>query len=238
MKRILAYLTISVLAACGGGGSAGDPNGRAQDTRNLLGTITRIDVDGGSPYSIPAGNPFVASAANPCTQGFGATDCPEIFAWGLRNPWRWSFDRQTGEIWVGDVGQDDWEEIDKVENGNNYGWNVYEGGNCYPPGSACSFLGPALPIDPITEYSHALGNSVTGGYAYRGNGFAPLQGMYIYGDFSTGVVWIIPATSQQGAVGEVLVDTTLNISSFAEGNDGEILIVHYGGEIYQFAPSP
>jgi glucose/arabinose dehydrogenase len=225
-------------AGWGDGGSAGDPNNRAQDTSNLLGTFTRIDVDGGSPYSIPDGNPYFASAANPCTQGFGASECPEIFAWGLRNPWRWSFDRQTGEIWVGDVGQDDWEEIDKVENGQNYGWSVYEGTNCYPPGSACSFFGLAIPIDPITEYSHAQGNSVTGGYVYRGSGFATLQGMYIYGDFSTGVIWTIPAASQQGAIGEILVDTTLNISSFAEGNDGEILIIHYDGEIYQFALSP
>jgi len=225
-------------AGWGDGGSGGDPNNRAQDTRNLLGTITRIDVDGGSPYAIPADNPFALMAANLCIQGFGGSACPEIFAWGLRNPWRWSFDRQSGDLWVGDVGQNNWEEIDKVENGSNYGWNIFEGSNCFPPGSTCGILLPAPPIDPVTEYSHALGNSVTGGYVYRGNAFAALQGMYIYGDFSSGVIWMIPANSLQGAVGEVLVDTTLNISSFAEGNDGEILVVHYGGEIYQFVPPP
>ena len=218
----------------GDGGSGGDPNDRAQDTSNLLGTITRIDVDGGVPYAIPAGNPFDANAASPCTQGFGGADCPEIYAYGFRNPWRWSFDRQTNDLWVGDVGQNQWEEVDRVVAGGNYGWDDREGAHCFEPAAGCSMNS----IDPITEYDHSLGQSITGGYVYRGAAIPELQGSYVYGDFVQGRIWAIPATSQQGAVGQELLDTAFGISSFAEDNDGELYVIDYGGGVHQFVDVP
>jgi len=218
----------NLYAGWGDGGGAGDPFERAQDTRYLLGTMTRIDVDGGVPYAIPAGNPFAANAANPCLQGFVGGDCPEIFAWGLRNPWRWSFDRQTGEIWAGDVGQNAWEV------GENYGWDEREGAHCFEPATGCS----TDSVDPITEYSQTSGQSITGGYVYRGATIPELQGFYVYGDFVSGRIWAVPATSQQGAVGEEILTTTLSIASFAEDNDGEIYVINYAGEIYQFTDAP
>ncbi len=181
-------------------------------------------------YEIPTGNPFETNAANPCTQGVGGGNCPEIFAWGMRNPWRWSFDRQTGDLWTGDVGQGAWEEIDRIEAGSNYGWNIREGANCYPPGSACNATGLT---DPITEYDRSQGTSVTGGYVYRGVAIPELQGFYVYGDFVQGRIWAIPATSQQGAVGQELLDTTFGISSFAEDNDGELYVIDYGGSVHR-----
>ena len=221
-------------AGWGDGGGAGDPLDRAQDTSNLLGTMIRIGADGGTPYAIPSDNPFVANAANLCSQGFGGADCPEIFAWGFRNPWRWSFDRQNGDLWVGDVGQAQWEEVDRVVRSGNYGWDEREGAHCFEPASGCS----TNFADPITEYSHAEGISITGGYVYRGAAVPELQGQYVYADFGSGRIWAVPATSQQGAVGEQLLDTALNITSFAEDNDGEIYVVHYGGEVYQIVDAP
>jgi glucose/arabinose dehydrogenase len=222
-------------AGWGDGGGAGDPQNNAQNTTNLFGAITRIDVDSVvAPYGIPGDNPF---AGNPlCSQGVGVADCPEIFAWGFRNPWRWSFDSLNGNLWVGDVGQGDWEEIDHVEISMNYGWNIREGANCYPPGTtncATNF------VDPITEYSHSLGNSVTGGYVYRGMDIANLQGMYVYGDFGSGRIWSVPANSMQGAVGDELLDTGYSIASFAEDMDGELYLFDYGvGAIYKIVAAP
>ena len=171
------------------------PTNNAQNTTNLFGAILRINVDVGAPYSIPAGasgNPF---AGNPlCTQGVGAVACPEIFAWGFRNPWRWSFDSLNGDLWVGDVGQGNWEEIDRVELGLNYGWNVREGAHCFDPANGCSTAFE----DPITEYSHALGNSVTGGYVYRGMTIPDLPGTYVFGDFGTGRIFGVAANSAKG----------------------------------------
>jgi glucose/arabinose dehydrogenase len=223
-------------AGWGDGGSSGDPNDRAQDTSNLLGTISRIDVDGGMPYGIPAGNPFAANAANPCSQGFGGGDCPEIYAYGFRNPWRWSFDRQNGDLWVGDVGQNQWEEVNRVVANGNYGWRCREGMHDFNmTGMGCGGGGH---IDPITEYNHSLGQSITGGYVYRGAGIPELQGSYVYGDFVQGRVWAIPATSQQGAVGQEILNTALSISSFAEDHDGELYVIDYGGGAYQLVDVP
>ena len=222
-------------AGFGDGGSGGDPQDHAQNTQDLLGTFIRIDVDGIAPYEIPTGNPFEANAANPCTQGVGGGNCPEIFAWGLRNPWRWSFDRNNGDLWVGDVGQGAWEEIDRIEAGNNYGWNIREGAHCYPPGSACNSTGL---IEPITEYDRTQGTSVTGGYVYRGTAIPELQGSYVYGDFSTGRIWAIPATSPQGTTAQELLNTPYNISSFGEDNAGELYVIHYGGSIHQLVDVP
>jgi len=151
----------------GDGGSGGDPLDRAQDNTNLLGTMVRIDIDGGSPYAIPSadpGNPFAANAT--CPEGFsvGGEDCPEIFAWGLRNPWRFSFDRQGGALWAGDVGQNAWEEIDIVTAGGNYGWDDREGAHCFEPPTDCI----TDSIDNVSEYDRSLGALVFGGFVYRG----------------------------------------------------------------------
>jgi len=222
-------------AGWGDGGNAGDPNDRAQDTSNLLGTITRIDVDSAIPYAIPAGNPFAANAANPCTNGFGGGDCPEILAWGLRNPWRWSFDRQTGALWVGDVGQGAWEEIDIIQSGNNYGWRCREGAHDYDT-SNCANAGPFT--EPVAEYNHSAGQSITGGYVYRGAAIPELQGHYVYGDFVQGRIWSFPADSQPGVTGTELLDTVLGISAFAEDSDGELYVIDYAGAVYQLVDLP
>ena len=220
-------------AGWGDGGSGGDPNDHAQNTNDLLGTFTRIDVDGGVPYAIPAGNPFEANAANRCLQGVGGGDCPEIYAHGLRNPWRWSFDRLNNDLWVGDVGQSQWEEVDRVVAGGNYGWRCREGAHDFNT-TGC---GAGL-TDPVTEYDHSQGQSITGGYVYRGNAIPELQGFYVFGDFVSGRIWAIPATSQQGAVGQELLDTTFGISSFAEDNDGELYVIDYTGGVHQLVDVP
>ncbi len=221
----------------GDGGNGGDPNDRAEDTRFILGSIVRLDVNVMPPatYAIPPTNPFFGNTD--CVVGTGVSSCPEIYAWGLRNPWRFSFDRQTGALWVGDVGQNSWEEIDRVELGLNYGWNDREGAHCFPPSAATCDL---INVDPITEYANAGENfSVTGGYVYRGAAIPALQGFYVFGDFGSGRIWGVPANSAQGVAPELLVDTTLGISSFAEGVDGELYALDYfGGGIYQIVAPP
>ena len=217
----------------GDGGGAGDPNGNGQDDTNLHGTIVRIDVDGASPYAIPATNPNAANA--PCVQGYGAAPCPEIFAWGLRNPWRISFDRQTGDLWTGDVGQGDWEEVDRIENGQNYGWNVREGDHCYEPPSGCAdnFA------DPVAEYDHSVGSSVTGGFVYRGTAVSNLAGDYVFGDFISGRIFAVPANSTPVATPDELLQSGMNIVSFAEDIDGELYLLHYGvGTIHRIENAP
>ena len=203
----------------GDGGSANDPGNRAQDINNLLGKILRIDVDhsnGAIPYSSPPENPFFGPASGR----------DEIYALGMRNPWRFSFDRATGQLYVGDVGQNAWEEIDIVTRGGNYGWRVTEGSRCNPAigGGVCSTAGFNL---PIAEYNHAGGRcSVTGGYVYRGaKGALPL-GTYVYGDFCSGEIFSFLRGEQN-----LLLDTNLNISSFGEDEEGEIYVVALGGTI-------
>jgi len=217
----------------GDGGSGGDPEENGQDTSNILGAIVRVDVDGGSPYAIPVDNPFATNTH--CMAGFGTMDCPEIYAWGLRNPWRFSFDQQNGDLWVGDVGQDAWEEVDRVELGLNYGWDEREGAHCFEPANGCSLNN----VDPITEYDHSVGQSITGGYVYRGSSIPALQGIYIFGDFVSGRIWGIPADSQQGVAPDELIDTSLGIASFAQSPDGEIYVIDYvAGEIHQIVTPP
>jgi len=219
----------------GDGGGAGDPDGNAQDPQRLLGKMLRIDVDarpGGAPYGIPADNPFAGGAL--CNAGgSGTTDCPEIFALGFRNPWRWSFDRQDGTLWVADVGQGDWEEIDVVERGGNYGWNVREGAHCFAPASGCTTAGLT---DPVAEYSHSLGFSITGGYVYRGGQATEIAGNYVFGDFGGMIAWLDP----DGAGGFALrrlaeqgctipgAPGALAPSAFAEDLDGELYLLDYG----------
>jgi glucose/arabinose dehydrogenase len=215
-------------AGFGDGGGSGDPQQNGQDTSNVLATIVRIDVDGGTPYAIPADNPFAGNTE--CPQGVGTLGCPEIFAWGFRNPWRFSFDRQTGDLWVGDVGENSWEEVNRVEISENYGWRQREGAHCFNPPSTCSTDN----VDPITEYGHDVGNSITGGYVYRGSVIPDLQGFYLFGDFVSGRIWTIAADSEQGADADELVDTGLQIASFAESNEGELYLLDFdAGTIHQ-----
>ncbi|MEP7290961.1 MAG: PQQ-dependent sugar dehydrogenase [Chloroflexota bacterium] len=215
------YLYISF----GDGGSGGDPENRAQNLGTWLGKILRIDVSGDS-YTVPENNPFVG------VEGV----LPEIWAYGLRNPWRFSFDRETHDLYIGEVGQGDWEEIDfqpaDSTGGENYGWRVYEG--LHP------FSGEAVPPDlvtPIAEYAHNLGASVSGGYVYRGSMIPDLVGVYLYGDFGTGTIW----TLYRDASGEWQDDVFMpnsghSISSFGQDDSGELYLVDYSGTILRFEP--
>lgn len=213
----------------GDGGGSNDPRERAQDTTNLLGAMLRIDVDDGQPFGIPDGNPFAGNP--PCSQGFGSGDCPEIYAWGLRNPWRFSFDRDSGDLWLGDVGQDDWEEIDVVRAGENYGWPVREGAHCNPNlfNAGCDSQGL---VDPVAEYDHSLGQSITGGYVYRGTEIANLAGSYVFGDFVNGRIWRLVDDGGSLSLAE-LIDSDLRIVSFAEAADGELYVLDLEGGIYR-----
>ncbi len=204
----------------GDGGAGGDPENRAQDRKSLLGKLLRIDVDGPPPYRIPADNPFV-----------GQQGQPEIFALGLRNPWRFSFDRQTGELWAGDVGQNLWEEIDVIAKGKNYGWRLLEGTHCFNPAKNCQSVQQAIP--PVTEYRHEQGRcSVTGGYVYRGKHVPSLEGVYVFGDYCTGEIW-----GYRDGHTTQLLDTELQISSFGEDRGGELYVIGHQGKIFQIAPN-
>ncbi len=220
-------------ASFGDGGGSGDPREYGQDDGNLHGTIVRIDVDGAAPYEVPPGNPNFGNGV--CTQGFGGAPCPEIFAWGLRNPWRMSFDRVTGRLWTGDVGQGAWEEIDVIVNGGNYGWNDREGANCFDPPSGCA----TGFVEPVTEYGRSLGASVTGGYVYRGSAIADLVGWYVFGDFISGRIFAVPEDSMPTIAPEVLLDTPNSIVTFAEGVDGELYFADYNlGTIHRIGDAP
>jgi glucose/arabinose dehydrogenase len=223
------YLYVSF----GDGGGSGDPNENGQNTMTIHGAIVRIDVEGSSPYEIPPGNPFSSNAA--CAQGVGAAACPEIFAWGFRNPWRFSFDGVTGRLWAGDVGQNAWEEIDLVEVGENYGWNDREGAHCFDPASGCADTFR----EPHSEYAHALGRSVTGGLVYRGSDVPDLVGWYVFGDFVSGRVFAFKEDAPAGVTPEELMVTSILIVSFAEGIDGELYILDYGvGTIHKIERAP
>jgi glucose/arabinose dehydrogenase len=222
------YLYIGV----GDGGSGGDPNNNAQNLSSLLGKLLRIDVNGRTAtrgYRTPASNPYVG------VRGFD-----EIWSWGLRNPWRWSFDRTTGALWIGDVGQGSWEEIDRSTNtfpgrGSNFGWRVMEGRHCYNPSSGC---GTARKVLPVVEYGHTGGScSVTGGYVYRGAAQPILQGGYFFADFCSGRIWTISAVAASPASPVLLLDTGLNISSFGEDQAGEVYVVDLNGGIYRIVGS-
>lgn len=207
----------------GDGGSGGDPDNRAQNPEDLLGKILRIDVDRGDPYGIPSDNPFAKEGGR-----------PEIFAFGLRNPWRFSFDSKSGELWVADVGQNKWEEIDLVTRGGNYGWRVMEGTHCYSPALLCETKDL---IAPILEYPHEKGRcSVIGGYVYRGRVLTGLAGQYVYGDFCSGEIFGFQRT-QEGKVSHeplVLIKTPLRISSFGEDEAGELYVLDHSGGVYRF----
>jgi glucose/arabinose dehydrogenase len=207
--------------ASGDGGGTGDPDGNAQNLETLLGKILRIDVnnqDEGLNYAIPTDNPFVG---NENARG-------EIYAYGLRNPWRFSFDNQTNTIWAADVGQDELEEIDLIVKGGNYGWNILEGSSCYQE-TECDATDL---IAPLYEYGHSNNDkSVTGGYVYRGNELPNLKGYYIYGDFISGRVWALDKAGNN----KLLLETGLNISSFGIDENNELYLCSFDGKIYKFS---
>ena len=215
----------------GDGGSGGDPDRNGQNLSTFLGTILRLDVTGAPPdgaYAVPADNPFV---------GRGGGTREEIWAYGLRNPWRFSFDRGTSVLWTADVGQNRFEEIDIIEPGLNYGWNIMEGFHCFfrPGRSGCEQEGLTL---PIFEYDHSEGCSVTGGYVYRASRISALQGVYVYGDFCSGKIWGLHYDGASVTAHTEIADTRIYISSFAEDQAGEIYILNFdasGGKIYRFA---
>lgn len=221
------YLYIG-LGDGGGGGDQHGSNGNAQRLTTLLGKILRIDVNAGNPYGIPSTNPFAQNAVCPA-EGRASAECPEIYAWGLRNPWRWSFDRSTSEFWLADVGQNTWEEVNQITLGGNYGWRCREGAHDYNS-SNTPMCASASIIDPVTEYDHSVGGSITGGYVYRGPQDTTLAGRYIFGDFVSGRIWAwIPENATQAREPTLLLQTNLNIASFAQANDGELYVVDYGG---------
>jgi len=211
----------------GDGGSGGDPQGNGQDLGALLGKMLRLDVSDTSSagYAVPEDNPFVTEPGV----------WPEIWAFGLRNPWRYSFDRETGDLWIGDVGQNAWEEIDfqpaDSEGGENYGWNLYEGARTYPGGEeAPSVEGFTM---PLVEYDRDAGKSVTGGYVYRGSEQEPLWGTYFYADFVDGRIWGLQRDRVGAAETRLLINTGMRISSFGEDDQGELYVIDFAGGLHR-----
>ncbi len=211
--------------ALGDGGAANDPLGAGQNRQLLLGSILRIDVDGDTAYAIPPDNPFVGVAA--------ARD--EIWSYGLRNVWRFSFDRATGDMYMADVGQNQWEEINyqpaSSPGGENYGWNVWEGNHIFAGGSAPNH------VPPVFEYNHALGCSVTGGLVYRGAAIPDLQAVYLFGDWCSGRIWGAWRDSALAWRTLELMNTGMPISSFGENEAGEVYVIDYGGALYRIDPA-
>ncbi|MEZ4585119.1 MAG: PQQ-dependent sugar dehydrogenase [Gemmatimonadales bacterium] len=217
--------------ALGDGGSAGDPQANGQDRNTLLGSLVRLAVDGSGQGSIPADNPFVGQA--------GAR--AEIWSYGLRNPWRFSFDRANGDLYIGDVGQGQREEIDVstaadgAGRGLNFGWNVMEGGNCYSPSSGCDRTGLTL---PLLEYGHGPACSVTGGYVYRGAAVPNLRGTYFYADYCAG--WVRSFRLESGQPAEQREWTDLGsggrITSFGEDAAGELYLLTENGRVSRIVP--
>jgi glucose/arabinose dehydrogenase len=204
----------------GDGGSAGDPQGNGQNPRALLGKMLRLDVDNGSPYAIPPDNPFINDSSF----------APEIWAWGLRNPWRFSFDQATGDLYIGDVGQNAWEEVSfqpaDSQGGENYGWNILEGAHQYS--------GAVVPdglVNPFFEYNRSGGCAVTGGYVYRGRDLLELQGVYLFGDYCSGTIWASYREADNNWTTSLFMNTGMNISSFGEDDFGELYVVNHSGSV-------
>lgn len=216
-------------AGLGDGGAGGDPLGNAQNTDALLGTILRLDVDSvpeAAPYGIPESNPFAD----------GTGGLPEIWAYGLRNPWRFSFDRETGDLWIADVGQNLIEEVNfqpaASEGGENYGWVIMEGTSCFTD-EECSTDGLTL---PVVEYSHDEGGcSVTGGYVYRGNAAPELRGVYLFADYCTGFLWGLGRDDSGEWALSSPIETGLRVSSFGEDLDGNLYLTASDGTLYRVA---
>jgi glucose/arabinose dehydrogenase len=215
------YLYVSL----GDGGSGGDPEGHGQNLGSLLGKILRLDINAEEGYAIPENNPFVGNEAAR----------PEIWAWGLRNVWRFSFDRATGDLYLADVGQDAWEEINfqaaASAGGENYGWNAYEGTHTYSGASPASNA-----VMPILEYSHDGGCSVTGGYVYRGEEIPALQGDYLYSDWCTGTIWVARPDNNGSWSVAFSSESGRAVSSFGEDEAGELYLVDHNGSVLRFEP--
>ena len=216
----------------GDGGSAGDPNGNAQNLQALLGKILRIDVSDTTAtrrYLIPSTNPFYN---NP------SAGKEELFTWGMRNPWKYSQDPVTGLIYCADVGQGTWEEIDIIQNGKNYGWKVMEGFVCYSPSTGCDTTGKTL---PIKAYNHSAGDcSVTGGFVYRGFRRPELRGAYIYGDYCSGRIWMLRYSSGVVTSDSLLTQKAIALTSFGVDQNNELYVVASAasGKIWRFNKSP
>jgi glucose/arabinose dehydrogenase len=214
----------------GDGGRAGDPWGNAQNPDVLLGKMLRLDVMGVETYEVPDDNPFV---------GWSGVR-PEIWALGLRNPWRFSFDRATGDLYIADVGQNAYEEVNfqpaRGTGGENYGWDFMEGNHCFEPQIDCDPAGLTL---PVAEYDHGHGCSITGGYVYRGARYPQMSGIYFFGDFCSGRVWGLRQEPSGAWNTASLLETDMSISSFGEDAAGELYVLDYGdGSIYRLAPLP
>ncbi len=220
--------------ALGDGGAANDPHGNGQNTQTLLGSVLRIDVDkqeGDKKYGIPSDNPFV---------GREDEGLPEIWAYGIRNIWRITFDRETGICWAADVGQNLWEEINIVVRGGNHGWNLREGKHRFDINNDGSGSGPRDDlIEPIWEYHHDVGKSITGGYVYRGKQIPQLVGKYVYGDYVSGLLWALDYDFDTKTVrGNHPIPGNIPVASFGEDEDGEIYCMEHRGEvIYRFVSS-
>jgi hypothetical protein len=221
-------------AGLGDGGGGGDPDGNGQDKHALLGKLLRLDVNGASGYAIPTGNPGLSDTSF----------APEIWSYGLRNPWRFSFDRGTGDLYIADVGQGAWEEVNvspvavQAGRGANFGWNTMEGQHCYPPATQCTTTGLVL---PILEYPHAGGScSITGGYVYRGSRIADLPGHYFYADFCTGFVGSFRYTGSATSPLDwsPLLSPGPQISSFGQDAAGQLYILQLTGAVNRIVPSP
>lgn len=205
--------------ATGDGGSGGDPQNNAQNLKSLLGKILRVDVNGTAKgnYSIPADNPYATNTAG---------NLPEIYAYGLRNPWRISFDMGSDKLFAGDVGQGEREEIDIITKGGNYGWRIKEGVDCYNPSSNCNTEGL---IEPVHDYAQTNGDrSITGGYVYRGTALPSLAGKYIYGDYVSGRIWSLELDGDTRKSNTLLMEKKGAISSFGQDTRGEVYYLNYG----------
>ena len=219
----------------GDGGSGNDPGGNGQNLRTLLGSILRIDVDtkeAGKGYGIPKDNPFVDLEIVVDRRGRKEKAMPEIYAYGLRNVWRMSFDRETGKLWVGDVGQNLWEEINIIEKGGNYGWNIREAKHWFRPDGNDEKTDKL--IDPVWEYDHSIGKSITGGGVYRGKEVSALVGKYVYADYVTGLLWALEHDGTKTVANYTLTGEKLPVMSFGEDQNGEVYFTTTFGQLYKF----
>jgi len=213
----------------GDGGSGGDPQDNGQNRDALLGKVLRLDIDhasGGDAYSAPAGNPFLEAAGR-----------DEIWLVGMRNPWRASFDRSTGDLWIGDVGQNAWEEVDVARagvGGLNFGWNRTEGNHCYPSGDQCSKTGLT---PPVSEYSHDLGCTVVGGYVYRGTRYPALAGAYLFADYCSGRIFALDPSTDAFRKPVEVGNAGSGISSFGEDAVGELYVTNLSGDVSRVVAS-